>query len=311
MPYETDYDDFETDYRHERSGWQRHLYKTLLSVGVVALVLGGVFYFYGSGTPANKKIAKSGAAPLIKADAGPIRVKPTNPGGIKVPHGDKEIYRKIEEASRKTKKNSRPARKGKVTGRSHQGVEDFLAPGFASRKAGKNKRPNPAVVARLGAISRGKTCRLGQHGYPALKKMARQPWRMRQYAMRIPPGVMADYRNGRRYGTNPDGRRVSKISPAAGNPGRTTRSAAALIGPYRIQLGSFRSARVAQRRWRRVSKRQKALLGRLKMVIERVDLGPRGVFFRLQAGPLKSVRAVRRLCYSLKRRKIGCILVSS
>lgn len=41
-------------------------------------------------------ITHPGAVPLIKADAGPIKIKPQNPGGLDVPHKDKAIYERFE-----------------------------------------------------------------------------------------------------------------------------------------------------------------------------------------------------------------------
>jgi cell division septation protein DedD len=34
--------------------------------------------------------------PLVKAESGPAKVRPTDPGGFKVPHRDKTIYTRIE-----------------------------------------------------------------------------------------------------------------------------------------------------------------------------------------------------------------------
>ena len=34
--------------------------------------------------------------PLVKAEPGPIKVKPDDPGGLKVPHKDKSIYERFE-----------------------------------------------------------------------------------------------------------------------------------------------------------------------------------------------------------------------
>jgi cell division septation protein DedD len=41
-------------------------------------------------------ITSPGAIPLIKAETGPIKVKPQNPGGLEVPHKDKAIYERFE-----------------------------------------------------------------------------------------------------------------------------------------------------------------------------------------------------------------------
>lgn len=40
--------------------------------------------------------ARDSDVPLIKAEPGPVKVKPDDPGGLKVPHGDKTIYERIQ-----------------------------------------------------------------------------------------------------------------------------------------------------------------------------------------------------------------------
>ncbi len=41
-------------------------------------------------------ITSPGAIPLIKADTGPVKIKPQHPGGLDVPHKDKSIYERFE-----------------------------------------------------------------------------------------------------------------------------------------------------------------------------------------------------------------------
>jgi cell division septation protein DedD len=38
----------------------------------------------------------AGGVPLVKAEPGPIKVKPADPGGLKIPHKDKSIYERFE-----------------------------------------------------------------------------------------------------------------------------------------------------------------------------------------------------------------------
>jgi len=58
---------------------------------VVALFVGGMWYAYLLGT---RHAGGHGMenVPLIRADAGPIKVKPEKPGGMEVPDRDKLIY---------------------------------------------------------------------------------------------------------------------------------------------------------------------------------------------------------------------------
>ncbi|HUH85474.1 MAG TPA: SPOR domain-containing protein [Stellaceae bacterium] len=83
----------------------------------------------------------------------------------------------------------------------------------------------------------------------------------------------------------------------------------ALKKGYRLQLGAVRDPEMAKRAWERVRERNADLLGHLTFVAERVDLGGRGVFYRIQAGPLADEAHAARDCKELKRRGVSCILV--
>jgi hypothetical protein len=42
---------------------------------------------------------------------------------------------------------------------------------------------------------------------------------------------------------------------------------------------------------------------------QRADLGSKGVFFRLRAGPLASESAAKKICAELTKRKVGCLVI--
>ena len=78
---------------------------------------------------------------------------------------------------------------------------------------------------------------------------------------------------------------------------------------WRIQLAAFRSPATARSGWQRLLKLHGDLIGDLRPSVVRAELGSRGVFHRLQAGPLASVEAAQALCAGLKERKTGCLIV--
>ncbi len=78
---------------------------------------------------------------------------------------------------------------------------------------------------------------------------------------------------------------------------------------YRLQLGSVRTADDAKAEWERLKREQGDLLGALGLTVARADLGERGIFYRIQAGPVADAAAAERQCNELKRRGVGCILV--
>jgi len=80
-------------------------------------------------------------------------------------------------------------------------------------------------------------------------------------------------------------------------------------GKFLVQVGAFRDRSSADVGWARMRKRNADLLASLEPNILRADLGAKGVYYRLRAGPLGDKAAADSLCNSLKERKIGCLVV--
>ncbi|MFQ5534756.1 MAG: SPOR domain-containing protein [Sphingomonadales bacterium] len=93
----------------------------------------------------------------------------------------------------------------------------------------------------------------------------------------------------------------------------TARSeAVALLGDnnYLVQLGAFRSQEAAERGWDRLSRRYPAVLGGFSSDIMIADLGARGIYYRLRAGPLATREDAEALCRDIKDRGQGCLVVA-
>jgi hypothetical protein len=101
---------------------------------------------------------------------------------------------------------------------------------------------------------------------------------------------------------------ASKPAAAAPAPALAHPQSSAAKG-YRLQLGAVRDPAAAKQAWERLRQRHADLLGRLGFTAERVDLGGRGVFYRIQAGPLADGARAERDCQALKRRGVSCLLV--
>jgi hypothetical protein len=97
--------------------------------------------------------------------------------------------------------------------------------------------------------------------------------------------------------TEPAKAPVLKAAPAPAAPGKVY-----------IQLGSYRDVAGAKTDWAKLQKKYPQYMKGLTMKTERVDLGPKGVFHRLQAGTLSESRA-REICADLaKANPGGCVL---
>jgi cell division septation protein DedD len=84
---------------------------------------------------------------------------------------------------------------------------------------------------------------------------------------------------------------------------------AAAVTGYRLQLGALRSEEAARQEWQKLKKAHGDLLGTLSAAWPRADLGARGIYYRIQAGPIGNAATAEQLCGELKRRNVGCILV--
>lgn len=84
---------------------------------------------------------------------------------------------------------------------------------------------------------------------------------------------------------------------------------AAAPGGFLVQLASLRDETAARTAWDRIKRQHAALLGGLSPDIDRVDLGAKGIWYRVRAGGLADAEAARRLCDQLKAGKQSCLVV--
>ena len=61
--------------------------------------------------------------------------------------------------------------------------------------------------------------------------------------------------------------------------------------------------------WKRISAKNGDLLGNLAPSVVTADLGQRGTYYRLRAGPVSDKPTADGLCSALASRNVGCIVV--
>jgi len=102
--------------------------------------------------------------------------------------------------------------------------------------------------------------------------------------------------------------RPPATAPAAA-PVAAAPVAAVPVGGARIQLASVRAEAEAQREWARLLRQHGDVLAGLTPSYTNADLGERGVYIRLQAGPFPIPEAARAACETLRARGVGCNVV--
>ena len=90
-------------------------------------------------------------------------------------------------------------------------------------------------------------------------------------------------------------------TPAAASPH-------AAAGSVQVRLGSVRTPEEARSEWERLKRGNADLLGNLRANAVRTDLGDKGIYYRIEAGPVADSAAAEKLCGELKRRNHGCIV---
>jgi cell division septation protein DedD len=223
-----------------------------LIVAVAVLLVAGLWI----GHRLTRRGEGPGAIPILHADTRPIKVPPTNPGGMDVPDQDMAVLN--------------PSKGGPK-------VEQLLPPPETPlpRPAPEAPPPSPAPQADLSPA-------------PAPSPVGGAP-----------------------QTATADGASQAAVTPPTAEAAPTAvQPAAAPAGSgFRLQLGAVHSTEAAQQEWERLKHAHPDLLGTLGFSTSRVDLGDKGIFFRILAGPIADAAQADHVCGELKQRKLGCILV--
>ena len=295
--------------------------------------------------------------PVVRADDGPVKIRPDDPGGLEVPHRDKRIYERMaggDEASPEEEARLRPEPEQPVT-REALLASSATEEGDAAGTAAAPVPPPPRDEVESGLGMAGTTAAPvpppkatdsasgGSSAAPAEAQMKPETT-----AAPVPPPKAAASASGSSSAApaeaqaKPETAEASASEPPAEEvapppppppsapaetkakparqasvappprqavASRTEASGRANRSRPRIQIGSYRSAEEAERAWKRLNAREKPILGALDPLVARADLGDRGIFYRLQAGPFESVKAARAACARLEQRKLGCLVV--
>jgi SPOR domain len=277
------------------AGKRRPLLVRLLPVMIVVVALGsfagivGYYYFAASGS--------NGVVPLIKADVQPFKIKPDNPGGMDVPDQDKEIYDRVGRADR-----------GSVPPAS---AERLLPPP-------ETPLPRPAPVnpnlggSVLGAPPPARPATLSAAppplpGAPPASAPAAPP----PPAEPVPAPV-AVAKTQAPPAAAPAPARVA--APAAAPAPAATKTAAVTPAPstgrgdMRAAIASLRSEADAHREWDRQRRLNPEGLAGVTPEYGSIDLGDRGVYWRIYVGPRESNAEAQARCAVLKQKRVDCFV---
>jgi cell division septation protein DedD len=244
----------------------------MVSFAAIASFGGVVWWAHNQDVRAGGK----GLEPLVvQAPTTPTRIKPENAGGLIPPDQDKEVYNRISPGAV-------PVQPEKLLpGPTTPKLPPGGMPLPTAPKEEANKTPTPLQSANGTAPATT----------PAATTTPATPT--------PPPNA-------------PTVTQAPSTTPPA-NDGGT--SIASLIegmsgstGGWRVQLASAKSEEVAKSTWAKLQAAHGDVLANLRMQPTKVDLGDKGTWYRVQAGPLDEKQA-HSICGTLRSRRTDCVVV--
>ncbi len=214
--------------------------------------------------------------PTVKPPDGPAKEKPADPKGQQIPNQDVDAYRRVDP-------NAVPVPAERL-------MPPPATPKMPTTTASAPTPPAPATPPAIAPASTippsSSTPPSTTAGAPATPTPAPAVT-----APTTTQPTISDTGGGPSIATLVDGLN----GPAAG-------------GGYRIQVASERTEDTAKATWARLQKSNNDVLGSLRMQPARADLGDKGIWYRVQAGPLEEKQA-KDTCARLKTRNVACVLL--
>ena len=252
---------------------------------VLVLVLAGggwAGWMYVQDQSADEMV-NAGNVPMILAPQFDLKEKPADPGGMKIPDRDKLVYDRMAGDQK--------------SGGANQ-VERLLPPPETPIEPPKDMprvlEPEPASEPAL--LTAPEQAAPETTAIEAVPTPPAAPPAPKTPAPKTPaPKVVA-----------------AKVAPAAPAPVTAAPSDIKATGKpgqgFLIQLSAVRAEANAKSEWARLAKKHSDVLGGLKLVIQRADLGAKGIFFRVRGGWFANRNEAKAACAELARRNVGCLI---
>ena len=225
-----------------------------------------------------------GAPPVITAERGPIKVQPENPGGVEVPDQDKLIYERIAGAE------TTPAPEALAP--PPEVPQDLPQP--AAAPAPVAAMATPVEVTEPGAAEEGDSALAAADVDPNPEMVAGPT-----------PEQLAAQQKAKEQAAALTSE-IEKIDPGVADA--AAKNDIVANGAFVVQIGSYKQDSEAAASWQGLKNKNKDMLGALKPNIKRVDLGEKGVWYRLRIGPFATRADAVAKCEVLKTRGVNCII---
>ena len=320
MPYRDEFDDPQTD---------RNIAQTLEAVRrqvflktrgpavaggilfVAALILAAVIFFTYPGQQEPEII------PVIQADARPFKVIPQDPGGMVIPHRDSTLFSSMRNSNiedneienlfeDETPEEPLP-RSQLFAGLNMEDeelnqiepsatTEEMLEKGMGDEETLFGEMDEPSE----GAFASSRESVIQETGNSLKKEDEGKP----QEEVKLEKAAIVEPKPE----PEPE-QQETKLAALEERPISETVKPKS-DGTHYVQIGAVKSAAAAEKGWGAYKAEYSPVLTGLDHRIQRADLGEKGIYFRIQAGPVPKAKADS-ICAQIKEKKPGgCIIVS-
>lgn len=251
-------------------------------LSVLALIAFAAIIWYAY--PTSEEAQEAADVPVVLAEKSAYKFTPDDPGGMKVPHQDSTVFDPLDNKDKQRVERLLPGTEEPVN-------KDEVIKTAEDKPAGANTSLKKVGIATEKVIAPEKApAKETASKEASVKTEADKP-------VQKPAAV-----------------KTAETAPAASAPAaKPTEQAAKPVvaagGTVYIQLGSYRNTEGAATDWKKLQQKHPDLLKGLDMRTQRIDLGAKGVFNRLQAGKVSEARA-KEICEVLKSSNPGgCMVV--
>jgi hypothetical protein len=299
-----------------------------------AVALGGAlaFAYKQSGGAMN-----GGEPPLVQADSRPVKEAPDQPGGKEFPHKNKLIYDRLENGDKPEAEHivprqedvAMPAMPVATAPETTQAVDAGVPPPGAVATVddpeGGPRRVKTLVVRPDGSVMQPAVPGIAAAGpAPAPAPAPQQVASVEAVPPALPPAAQPVPVVPAQAAVAPapaaaDPQQVASIPPAKPKPVKAAAVAAEDPAPkaaapktpsqFVVQVGSKQNQTEALATFADMQQKYPTLLANYRPMVQKADLGAKGVWYRLRIGPIVDKTAASKLCTQLKSQGLNDCLV--
>lgn len=290
----------------------------IASVSAAVILLGLIVW----GSYPDDNNAGQASVPIVRADAGDYKTTPDNPGGMEIPYRDSTVFSSGEQSDGPTENilaedtSEQPVPRSQLfAGLNTEGspvltedpadlaasapsqgeLEDTQAQLAKAEPVGAS--PNDDLIKEaIGTTDSATTTAKAEPVAPPAEQTLASAATTATEPVKAPLKASIDKA----------AEKIAKTEPAAGAASAAAK--AITPGGYYIQVGSVRSESGAAGEWKKIQAKYNGL-GGLQYRTQEANLGAKGIFYRIQAGPM-SKESADNICGSMKAKAPGSCLVT-